>query len=169
MGAKSIRLKISLRPGFLEYGNAVQGLLAGFSMASFTRARSALETCRRSRRNLFLCGNGGSAANANHLATDLVYGVGSRGKPLFRAHSLAANPSVLTCLGNDTGYAQTFSRQLRALAQPWDVLVAFSGSGNSPNIIEALRTARRMKVLTIAFLGFSGGACPRRRSLYQKS
>jgi len=161
MGAKSKVCTIRNRPSPLEYGEAVRRLLVSVSPPVWSRALAMLEACRRGRRNLFLCGNGGSAANANHLATDLIYGVGLRGNRPFAAHSLSSNPSVLTCLGNDTGYAQTFSGQLRALARPGDVLVAFSGSGNSPNVVQALRTARKIRVKSIAFLGFSGGACRR--------
>ncbi len=106
---------------------------------------------------VFMAGNGGSAANANHMATDLIYGVNAKGKSTFRVHSLASNPSVMTCLGNDTGYENIFAKQLEALAQPKDLLLVFSGSGNSPNILKLLEAARRLKVTTISFLGFDGG------------
>jgi D-sedoheptulose 7-phosphate isomerase len=106
---------------------------------------------------IFLAGNGGSAANANHLATDLIYGVNSRGKGTFRVHSLSANSSVMTCLGNDTGYENIFSKQLEALAQRGDLLLVFSGSGNSPNIVRVLESARSLKITSISFLGYDGG------------
>ena len=106
---------------------------------------------------VFMAGNGGSAANANHLATDLIYGVNAKGQGTLRVHSLASNPSVMTCLGNDTGYENIFANQLEALAQPKDLLLVFSGSGNSPNILKLLEVARRLKVSTISFLGFDGG------------
>ena len=104
-----------------------------------------------------MAGNGGSAANANHLATDLIYGVNAKGQGTLRVHSLASNPSVMTCLGNDTGYENIFANQLEALAQPKDLLLVFSGSGNSPNILKLLEVARRLQVTTISFLGFDGG------------
>jgi len=116
-----------------------------------------LETARKNGAGIFLAGNGGSAANANHLATDLIYGVNAGGKGAFRVHSLSANPSVLSCLANDTGYENIFARQLEALAEPEDWLLIFSGSGNSPNILRALETAHRLKVITVSFLGFDGG------------
>ena len=116
-----------------------------------------LEAARKNGAGIFLAGNGGSAANANHLATDLIYGVSVGGRGAFRVHSLSANPSVLSCLANDTGYENIFARQLEALAKPGDWLLIFSGSGNSPNILKALETARRLKVTTLSFLGFDGG------------
>ena len=112
---------------------------------------------RDKKREIFLAGNGGSAANANHLATDLMYAANARGKGTFRVHSLASNPSVLSCIANDTGYQNIFATQLNALAQSGDLLLVFSGSGNSPNIIKALEAARGLGVISISFLGFDGG------------
>ena len=112
---------------------------------------------RQRKATLFLAGNGGSAANANHLATYLIYGANGGGKGAFRVHSLSANPSVMTCLGNDTGYENIFAQQLEALAGSGDLLLVFSGSGNSPNILRALEVARRLKVFSVSFLGFDGG------------
>jgi D-sedoheptulose 7-phosphate isomerase len=118
-----------------------------------------LEECWRDKRQLFICGNGGSAANAIHLANDFLYGVD---KPIgrgLRVTALPANSAVLTCLGNDIAYAEVFAQQLVALAQAGDVLIVLSGSGNSPNIIRALETGREMGMTTFAVLGFSGGRC----------
>lgn len=112
---------------------------------------------RKSGATIFLAGNGGSAANANHFATDMIYGANSGGKGAFRVHSLSANPSVLTCLGNDIGFENIFAQQLEASIRPGDLLVVFSGSGNSPNILRALEAARRLKGFSISFLGFDGG------------
>jgi D-sedoheptulose 7-phosphate isomerase len=117
----------------------------------------AFASARQRQAAIFLAGNGGSAANANHLATDLIYGANIGGKGAFRVHALSANSSVLTCLGNDTGYENVFANQLEALAQAGDLLLVFSGSGNSPNILRTLETARRLKILSISFLGFDGG------------
>jgi D-sedoheptulose 7-phosphate isomerase len=71
--------------------------------------------------------------------------------------SLAANPSVITCLANDEGYDEIFSAQLKVLAEPGDLLIVLSGSGNSPNILRVLQTARQMKLRSFAVLGYSGG------------
>lgn len=105
----------------------------------------------------WLCGNGGSAGNANHLANDYVYPVAKHGAPAINAVSLAANPSVLTCLGNDIGYDRVFSYQIECFAQQGDVLLAFSGSGNSPNILNAITAAKDRGVVTFAVLGYDGG------------
>ena len=124
---------------------------------TWPRAQEELAFARKRRAAIFLAGNGGSAANANHLATDLIYGANAGGKGALRVHALSANPSVLTCLGNDTGFEIVFAKQLEALAQAGDIFLVFSGSGNSPNILRALETARTLKVFSISFLGFDGG------------
>ena len=96
-------------------------------------------------RNVFICGNGGSAANAMHIANDFHYGIGACGPgpslPGLRVEALPANSGVITCLANDTGYANIYSHQLRVKGQPGDILIVLSGSGNSPNVVQALETA----------------------------
>ena len=111
-------------------------------------------------RQVFLCGNGGSAANAIHIANDLFYGIGqATGRTGLRAHALCANQSISTCLANDVNYAEIFADQLRVYAQPGDLLIALSGSGNSPNVVRALEMASKLKVKSYALLGYSGGKC----------
>jgi len=116
-----------------------------------------IDRIRSEKRHVFLCGNGGSAANANHWANDLIYGAAKGGRGGVRAHSLSANTSVLMCLANDTGYENIFSGQLEVLASPGDILVALSGSGNSPNILRALEAANKLGMETWAIVGFDGG------------
>ena len=136
-------------------------ILQGFQVLAkdpaWPKACEQFENLRTKKGNLFLAGNGGSAANANHLAADLIYGVNLQGRGAFRVHSLAANPSVLTCLGNDIGFENVFSHQLEALAESGDLLLVFSGSGNSPNIIQALKAAKKLGVTSVALLGYDGG------------
>lgn len=108
---------------------------------------------------IFLCGNGGSAANAIHIANDLFYGIAKDTGKGTRAHALPANQSILTCLANDISYEDIFSQQLAVLAQPEDILIALSGSGNSPNIIKAIQKAKTIGMKTFAILGYSGGEC----------
>ncbi|MGA2114430.1 MAG: SIS domain-containing protein [Bryobacteraceae bacterium] len=105
---------------------------------------------------LLLCGNGGSAAEAQHLAGELVgrYTVNRRALP---AIALAADASVLTCIGNDFDYQRVFARQIAALGLPGDLLVAFSTSGNSPNVLAALEAAGNLGMRSIALLGSDGG------------
>lgn len=108
-------------------------------------------------RHLFLCGNGGSASNAAHLANDYVLGLTPDKRRGLRATALSANTSLVTCVANDVSYEQCFAHQLYTLASPGDVLVALSGSGNSPNILAALRSARELGLETFAILGYDGG------------
>lgn len=109
-------------------------------------------------RQVFFCGNGGSAGNAVHLANDFIYGVAKRLGGGIRAVALSANPAIITCLANDVGYDHIFSEQLAVLASEDDVLVALSGSGNSPNILRALHQSKMMKVKSYAIVGYDGGA-----------
>ncbi|NTU83465.1 MAG: SIS domain-containing protein [Chloroflexales bacterium] len=106
---------------------------------------------------LFTCGNGGSAADAIHLAEEMVGRYRGDRRPLA-AICLNTDVGALTCIANDFGYEQIFARQLQALGRPGDVLVAFSTSGGSPNILAALDTARAAGLTTIALLGKDGGA-----------
>lgn len=117
----------------------------------------SLLECWKSGRRVFLCGNGGSAGNAVHLANDFVYGVSKIFGSGLNVQALPANGSVITCLANDEGYEHVFSYPLAVHAQHGDVLIALSGSGNSPNIIEALKTAKTLGLTSFAILGFSGG------------
>lgn len=106
---------------------------------------------------LFTCGNGGSTADALHLAEELIGRYRANRRPL-PALCLAADPTALTCIANDFGYEQIFSRQLAALARPGDVLVCLSTSGASANIVNALRVGRARGIHSIALLGKDGGA-----------
>jgi len=135
----------------------IQGLDSLKKNAAWPTVLKEFASARERGATIFLAGNGGSAANANHLATDLIYGANAQGKGTFRVHSLSANASVMTCLGNDTGYEDVFAKQLEALVQAGDLLLIFSGSGNSPNIVRVLESARRLKITSIAFLGYDGG------------
>lgn len=113
--------------------------------------------------NVYICGNGGSAANAIHIANDLHYGIGACGQgaklPGLRIEALSANSGVLTCLANDTGYENIYSHQIEVKGRKGDVLIALSGSGNSPNIVKALKTANQTGVKTFAVIAFDGGKC----------
>ena len=112
-------------------------------------------------KQVFIIGNGGSAANAIHIANDLHYGVGACGpgeKILgIKVEALSANTGIITCLGNDTGYENIFAHQLEVKANEKDILIALSGSGNSPNIVKALEIANKIKMKTYAILAYDGG------------
>lgn len=106
---------------------------------------------------VFVCGNGGSAAISDHFTCDHQKGVHYDTGLLPQVHSLASNMSLITAIANDIGYEDVFSYQLESVANEGDVLVAISASGNSPNIIKAIKQAKSMGVKTIAFCGFTGG------------
>lgn len=106
---------------------------------------------------VFLCGNGGSAGNAVHLANDFVYGVAKRTGGGIRALALSANSAVMTCLANDVGYDRIYCEQLAVQGREGDLLIVLSGSGNSPNIVSVLERARAMNIKSYAILGYSGG------------
>lgn len=105
---------------------------------------------------ILVFGNGGSAAEAQHFASELVNKF-LKVRPALRAISLTTDTSSLTSIGNDTSFDYIFSRQIEALARKGDIALALSTSGNSPNIIEALKKAKEMELLTIAFTGKGGG------------
>ena len=106
---------------------------------------------------LLTAGNGGSAADALHLAEELV-GSFDKERVSLPAVALCADPTLLTCIGNDYGFEQVFSRQVEGLGRPGDVLVVFTTSGKSPNLVRALQVARSRQVKTIAVMGKDGGA-----------
>ncbi len=108
-------------------------------------------------KSLYICGNGGSAGNAQHLANDFLYGVSPNNAKGLRVEALSANASVLTCLGNDIGYDKIFSRQLEVKANEGDILLVLTGSGNSDNIIQAIEIAKKLGMYTAGILGYSGG------------
>ena len=114
--------------------------------------------CWHKKRQVFIFGNGGSAGNAIHIANDWLYGISKELGNAIRVNALPANSSVLTCLANDIGYEDVFSAQLSVLGKPNDLAIALSGSGNSPNIVSALKCCKENKIRTYAILGFSGGS-----------
>jgi D-sedoheptulose 7-phosphate isomerase len=121
-----------------------------------TKAGNAILNSLHRGGKLLTCGNGGSAADALHLAEELVgrYNAERRGLP---AVCLNADVTALTCIGNDYGYDRVFSRQVEALGRPGDVLVGFSTSGNSPNVLAAFNRAHELGVITIFVGGKDGG------------
>lgn len=145
-------------PDFVaSYQKTLETAWRGYDWTRVVLLAETLQSCWRENRQVFLCGNGGSAANATHLANDLLYGVDKPTGHGLRVTALPANSAVLTCLANDLSYEDVFAQQLMALADPGDVLIVFSGSGNSPNILKALTRARELGVVSFALLGYTGG------------
>lgn len=147
--------------GFLEhlatYTSKVHAMIDSPTMSKVDLLARSIARVWREDRYMYFCGNGGSAGNANHLANDFTYGVGLRHGKGIRVESLSANPSVITCLGNDIGYEKIYSEQIRVKGRAGDLLVVFSGSGSSPNVVRALETANEVGMETVAILGFDGG------------
>ena len=132
--------------GLREHADRIEGLA------------TALVERLRSGGTLYTAGNGGSAAQAMHLAEELI-GRYRGDRPPMRAVCLNADPSALTCIANDFGYERIFARQCEALVNEGDALLVLSTSGESANVVEALQVARRRGALTIGLLGDSGGRC----------
>jgi D-sedoheptulose 7-phosphate isomerase len=120
------------------------------------RAGQMIVHALRGGNKLLVCGNGGSAAEAAHLATELV-GRYAKTRRALPAIALSSDGSLGTCIGNDFGFEQIFARQVSGLAQPGDIVVALTSSGNSPNIVAALKEAKRLGLESIALLGRGGG------------
>lgn len=119
---------------------------------------AAMRGCLAGGGTLFFAGNGGSAADAQHLATEYVVRYHADQRRALRAIALTTDSSTLTAAGNDFGFDQVFARQLEALARPGDVLVVHSTSGNSRNLVAAVEAARELEVTSVALLGGGGGA-----------
>lgn len=124
-----------------------------------------LETYKSDRR-IFVMGNGGSASTASHMACDLAKGTSCEGKKRFSVISLNDNTAHFTAIANDISYEDIFSEQLKNILQKGDLVLVISASGNSPNLIKAMKYARLKGAKTAALLGFSGGECKELADVY---
>ena len=122
------------------------------------RIADILQEAYDEERTVFIIGNGGSAATAAHFACDLGKGTAVEGRPRFRVQSPVDSTSLITALANDLGYEKIFVEQLKGRCRKGDVLIAISVSGNSPNVVEAVRYAREAGMTTIGLAGRDGGA-----------
>jgi phosphoheptose isomerase len=139
------------------YADSLSGALLSIDWCQLNQAIAEIERVRRRHARLWVAGNGGSAAIAEHLLCDWVKGTFIPAESPIRVHSLVSNTALLTACANDFGLEFSFSRQLEMQAQPGDVLICISSSGNSANILAGLRAASSMGLKTIAFTGFGGG------------
>ena len=121
------------------------------------RIAQALESAEKNGKQVFVMGNGGSAATASHIATDWCKTAERNGKPVLRCMSLTDNVPFITAIANDLGYEEVFARQLANYVQRGDVVVIISGSGNSPSVTKAASVAKERGAVTIGMTGFSGG------------
>jgi len=152
-------LAAHLRTHF-EEGIELRRRMAETLPAQIARAGEALAAALKSGRKALSCGNGGSAADAQHFAAELV-GRFERERPGLPAVALTTDSSALTAIANDYDYDRVFSKQVEALGNEGDVLLAISTSGNSKNVIEAMKAAQARKVTVIALTGRDGGAMGR--------
>lgn len=140
-----------------QYIEELCGVLRNLPFTQLARALEILEEAWVERRQVFLAGNGGSAATASHMANDLRKGLAKRRGQGLRATALSDNIPLLTAIANDESYTEVFASQLAGWAKPGDILIVFSGSGNSENIVRAVEAARQLDMTTVAFLGMGGG------------
>jgi len=128
-----------------------------FDLDAIDAIAKAIEKAEKKGKQVFVMGNGGSAATASHIATDWSKTAERVGKPLIRCMSLNDNVPFMTAIANDLGYDEVFVRQLQNLLQAGDVVVIISGSGNSPNVIKAAEYAKEKGATTVGMTGFTGG------------
>ncbi len=138
-----------------NYLNKFSSVLTDPTFANVQYLANDIKQTKIKNKKIFICGNGGSAANAMHIANDLTYGAGILSGKGFNIEALPSNSAVITCLANDIGYENIFSEQLRVKAAKGDLLIVLSGSGNSKNIINALKMAKKLKLKSYAILGYS--------------
>ncbi|HLF15101.1 MAG TPA: D-sedoheptulose 7-phosphate isomerase [Bacteroidota bacterium] len=136
---------------------AVKNKIAAECSHQIRDACDALLRAFRGGHKLLLCGNGGSAADAQHIAAEFVVRMNMAGRPALPAIALTTDSSALTAGGNDIGFENIFARQVEALGAAGDVLIAISTSGNSENIVRAAAEARKRKMVVVGFLGRGGG------------
>jgi D-sedoheptulose 7-phosphate isomerase len=143
---------------YLHQGADVLHATAEACAEDISKAVDLLVECYRNDGKVLLCGNGGSAAQCQHLAAELVNLLSrDRTRPALAAVALTTDTSVLTAIANDFGFDQVFARQVEALGKPGDVLVAISTSGKSANVLRAMTRARSAGLVTILLTGESGG------------
>ena len=148
--------------------NSIEAFLAGYTNEIIDGLKSIdlnelekiieiLDQCIKSKSTIYTCGNGGSSAIADHFVCDFLKGAATDSSIQPIIHSLTSNTPTLTAVANDIDYAEVFSFQLEKYAKQGDILICISSSGNSPNIIQSIKSAKKRNIKTISFVGFSGG------------
>jgi D-sedoheptulose 7-phosphate isomerase len=142
-----------------EYFRQLAHLLPQMPFAAIDEITGIFLEALNTQRTVFVFGNGGSAASASHMVCDLTKGISELpGGPRMKVMALTDNVPTVMALANDYGYEHVFSEQLKNFLQPNDVAFAISGSGNSPNVLLALKTARHLGAITAGIGGYQGGA-----------
>ncbi|PIE52554.1 phosphoheptose isomerase [Candidatus Fermentibacteria bacterium] len=140
-----------------KYLSEVSELVLKIPPSSVERITSLILEAYRNSKRVFVFGNGGGSSTSAHFVCDLAKGTACEGKPRLKAVSLAVNIPLLTAWANDTDYTNTFGEQLKNLVEPGDVAIGLSGSGMSPNVINAFKVAREAGATAVLFSGFDGG------------
>jgi D-sedoheptulose 7-phosphate isomerase len=140
-----------------DYFTSLQEVFSRLDLAVIDQMTEAIWENYENGHTLYIFGNGGSAALASHFACDIGKGTVAPGRKRLRTVSLTDNVPLLTALGNDLAYKDIFSEQLAGLAERGDMVLAISGSGNSPNVVQGLEEAKKLGLHTLVLTGFSGG------------
>jgi D-sedoheptulose 7-phosphate isomerase len=140
-----------------QYFATVQDLLDHTPFEAVDAVVDVLMAANHAGQTVFICGNGGSAATATHFGCDLAKRPIVKGQPRFRVVALTDNNALMTALGNDIGYEAIFAEQLLPLVRKDDVVIGISGSGNSPNVLNAMKVGTEAGAITIGFCGYDGG------------
>jgi D-sedoheptulose 7-phosphate isomerase len=146
-----------MRDDIQRYWDELAAVARAMPLATLAEAAEWLLACYERGGQVFILGNGGSAATASHFACDLAKGTRTAGLPAFRVLSLTDNVPLLTAWANDTSYERVFAEQLAAFVGPGDLVVAISGSGNSPNVLAVVEVVRARGARLLALTGESGG------------
>lgn len=139
------------------YFQTVSSILTTLPIEPIEQIIATLRTARANGQRIFMCGNGGSSANASHIVNDMLKSTIQPGQPRFKLICLSDNVPTLTAYANDVSYDVVFAEPLASLAEPGDVVVALSGSGNSPNVLRAMETAKALGLTRIGLTGRDGG------------
>lgn len=140
-----------------QYYGQLEACLKSISAEDVGEVVAILKDAAARHKTIYICGNGGSAETASHMACDLAKGTRIPGFPYIRAFALTDSMAQLSAWANDTSYDNCFSGQLEGLGQSGDILIAISGSGNSGNVLKAVETAEQLGMTSIGFIGFQGG------------
>ena len=149
----------SMTAYFEDYKKNLAQALSTVDNKQIEKAIEIMKTVSQREGIFYVCGNGGSAAIANHLCCDWTKGTFVENRPRLRTMSLNANVPMLTAVSNDFGNDSAFAYQLKIMAKSIDALFVISSSGNSPNIVKTLEMAKSLNIPSIALTGFSGGVC----------
>jgi len=140
-----------------NYFSELEQMMQAISLSDLQAVLSILEEAYHNGHRIFVVGNGGSAATASHFALDLAKNTIMPGAPRLKAISLTDHVPLITAWSNDTHYEHIFAEQLANLIEPGDVVIGISASGNSPNVINAVKLAQQSRAATIGLLGATGG------------